>query len=106
MEPNELEKAADDALDELEELDEENVVYLTDEDGQEVACELLDEVSYNGAVYVVLLPLDDESGEVAILRMEDASGDEARYAAVDDDSELEAVFAIFREQNEENFHFE
>ncbi len=98
MEPNEL----DEELDEQEELDEENIVCLTDEEGQEVPCELLDSFEYRGACYYVMLPLDDEAGGVVILR----GTDDENLEPVEDDGEAEAVFAQFRARNEEKFAFE
>ena len=49
-----------DEIFEEEEID--NIIYLSDEDGNEVAFEFLDIVEYGGEEFVVLLPTDDDGG--------------------------------------------
>lgn len=78
--------------------EEMDVITLTDEDGVEAEFALLDIISYEGADYVVLLPLpDDESGEVEILKAEPIEGDDEMqdYVSVDDEAVLDAVFNLF-----------
>lgn len=90
-----------------EEMD--NIITLTDETGAEAQFEYLDLVTYEGADYVVLLPLpDDESGEVVILKVESIEGNDEMedYVSVDDEATLEAVFDIFRERYEDEIDFE
>ena len=63
----------------LELLDEEeldNLVYLSDEDGNEVAFEYLDSVEYEGEEYVVLISTDEDDDEVVILKVEPTPDDE------------------------------
>ena len=86
----------------------DNVVVLNDEDGNEVQFEFLDLIEYNGAEYVVLLPVDelDDSGEVVILQLEETeSEDEESYISVDDDETLNKVFGIFKEKYKDEFNF-
>ena len=57
-----------------EELD--NIIVLNDEEGQEVKFEFLDLVELDDEEYVVLLPIseegvEDDDGEVVILKLED-----------------------------------
>lgn len=99
-------------MDENEELEmnEElnNIITLNDEDGQEVQFEFLDLIEYNSEEYVILLPLEetDEAGEVVILKVEHTEyEDEESYVGVEDEEELNAVFAIFKDKFKDEFNF-
>lgn len=83
----------------------DNIITLQDEDGQDVAFEFLDLVIYEDKEYVVLLPAEDDSGEVVILQLEEEDEDGESYAGVEDDDVLEAVFHIFKERHKEDFNF-
>ncbi|MBR5783028.1 MAG: DUF1292 domain-containing protein [Clostridia bacterium] len=87
----------------MEEMD--NIIALTDDEGNEVEFEFLDLIEYDGKEYVVLLPLDDDEGQVVILLIENADTDEESYASVDDDEELMQVFNLFKEKNKDEFNF-
>ena len=93
-------------MDENEELN--NIITLNDEDGQEVQFEFLDLIEYNEEEYVILLPLEEteEAGEVVILKVEHTeSEDEESYVGVEDEEELNAVFAIFKDKFKDEFNF-
>ena len=90
----------------LEEL--ESIVTLTDENGNEVSFEYLDLIEYQGAEYVVLLPVEgEEDDEVQILKVEPIPGseDEESYVSVEDEEVLFAVFDIFKEHFADDFDF-
>ncbi|MBQ7826563.1 MAG: DUF1292 domain-containing protein [Clostridia bacterium] len=91
-------------------MENDNIIVLTDEDGVDVEFEFCASIEYQGNEYVVLLPTDDDDGEVVILQvMEDADADEddeATYVGVDDEEVLQAVFEIFKEQAGDEFDFE
>ena len=89
-----------------EELD--NIIVLNDEEGNEVQFEFLDLIEYNNEEYVILLPLEEteEAGEVVILKVENTeSEDEESYVGVEDEEELNAVFAIFKDKFKDEFNF-
>ena len=91
----------------MEEL--ENIVVLTDENGNEVSFEYLDLIEYEGAEYVVLLPVEgNEDDEVQILKVEPIPGsdDEESYVSVDNEETLFAIFAIIKEHFADEFDFE
>lgn len=91
----------------LEEL--ESIVTLTDENGNEVSFEYLDLIEYQGAEYVVLLPVEgNEDDEVIILKVEAIPGndEEENYVSVEDEETMYAVFDIFREHFADEFDFE
>lgn len=90
--------------------DEEEVdslVYLSDEEGNETAFEYLDSVEYNGEEYVVLISADESEDEVVILKVEETPDDEEieNFISVDDETTLNAVFEIFKENNKDYFNF-
>lgn len=93
-------------MDENEELN--NIIILNDEDGQEVQFEFLDLIEYNEEEYVILLPVEEteEAGEVVILKVEHTESDEEEsYVGVEDEEELNAVFAIFKDKFKDEFNF-
>ena len=85
-------------------LDDDSIITLTDDEGNEVDFLLLDVVEYNGGDFLVLLSLeeeaDDEEDNVLILKAEkDAEGNET-FASIDDENVVNAVFELFTEQLE------
>lgn len=94
----------------LDEELEDNIVKLTDENGEEVEFEFLDLIELDENQYVVLLPVEesDEPGEVVILLIEDTDdeeSDEESYVSVDDEETLNKVFAIFKDKFKDEFDF-
>ena len=90
-------------------VDDNNIVLLTDEREDEVAYEFLDLVEYDGREFVVLLPVEgDEEGEVVILEIEDNGEDteEQTYVSIEDEAVLMKVFEIFKEKLRDEFAFE
>ncbi len=96
--------------DENMELENDNIIVLTDEDGVDVEFEFCASIEYEGNEYVVLLPTDDDDGEVVILQViesEDAGeDDEVTYVGVDDEEVLQSVFELFKEQAGDEFDFD
>ena len=92
--------------------EDENIIYLNDENGNEVSFEFLDLIEYDSEQYVVLLPLeniDEDNGEVVILKLEDSEGDDEdleSYVSVDDENVLKEVFKIFKEKFKDEFNFQ
>lgn len=91
--------------------EEDNIVILNDEDGNEVKFEFLDLVELDDEEYVILLPVIDdgveEEGEVVILKVEDTDEDseEESYVSVEDEEILNKVFKIFKERFKDDFDF-
>ena len=89
------------------EMELDNIITLQDENGEDVRFEFLDLVEYAGNEYVVLLPVEDDDGQVVILQLEEGDDDEVEnYVGVDDDETLNAIFAIFKEKFKDEFKFE
>ncbi len=90
------------------EIQDENIITLTDDEGNDVEFFLLDVVEYKDEDYMVMIPLDgddeddeeEDEDEVVILKVIH-DGDEEIYSGVEDEETLNAVFEIFQEQNAE-----
>ena len=90
------------------------IISLSDEDGTEHEFEVLDDVDYNGARYLALLPVYDDpgemlrdSGELVILKAvpgEDPTDEE--YEEIPDDAEYEDVAALFADRLQDLFEIE
>lgn len=78
--------------------EQEGIITLTNENGEEVEYQLIDSITYENAEYVVLLPVDEEDCEVVILAVEADDDEMENYVAVDDEEILEGVYEIFKER--------
>ena len=88
-------------------MEETNIITLTDEAGNNVDFEVIDLIDYDGKQYVVLLPAEDdedEAGEVVILSYEN-DGENDIFLSIEDDNELNEVFAVFMERAKDRFNF-
>ena len=94
-------------MSEREEMQEEldNIIVLTDDEGNDVEFEWLDTINMNDQTYVVVLPTEDDAEEVVILKMEQED-EEDTFVGLEDEDEINAVFEEFKEKNKENFDFE
>ena len=77
-------------------MDEENIIVLNDENGNEIEYEFLDLISYRQKEYVVLLPLKDFDDQVVILQVEAADEETENYISVENEFVLNTVFALFK----------
>lgn len=94
-------------MSEKEEMQEEldNIIVLTDDEGNDVEFEWLDTVEVNDKTYVVVLPTEEDSEEVVILKIE-SEEEEDTFVGLEDEEEINTVFEVFKEKNKENFDFE
>ena len=86
-----------------------DIITITDEDGTEYVLEVLAVMELDGTDYYALIPAelgnDEEEAEVSILKAVDEDGEEI-LCAIEDEDELERVYAvmmeeIFKEDDEE-----
>lgn len=82
--------------------DEDSFITLTDEDGNEVDFLLLDVMTYEGADYMVLMPLTDEDGdedeeELFFLRAEKTEDGEV-YSSIEDEALLSAIADAYEQE--------
>ena len=91
----------------MEMMDEElDLVTLTDEDGNSMDFEFLATYECKGKAYAVLLPLDENDNDVVILEvLEDEEEGELLYNNVEDETILQTVFEMFKEEFKDEFNF-
>ena len=82
--------------------DEDSFITLTDENGNEVDFLLLDVLTYEGADYMVLMPLSDEDGEedeeeLFFLRAEKTDEGEV-YSSIEDENLLNAIADAYEKE--------
>ena len=85
-------------------LEDENLLTLTDENGNEETFEYLDVIEYEGKEYLLLLPTD-ESGEIVILEIEPVDEENENYLPIEDEAVLTAVYNILKEKYADEFEF-
>lgn len=85
---------------------ENNIMTLTDENGNEETYELLDLIVENNIEYGVFMPLNDSEKEVLILRVYESNEEENRtsYSVIDDEL-AEKIFEIFKRRNKDKIDF-
>lgn len=85
--------------------EQEGIITLTNENGEEIEYELVDSITYENAEYVVLLPVEDGDCEAVILAVESDGDEMENYVAVDDEEILEGVYEIFKERFADQLDF-
>ena len=85
--------------------EEVSILTLTDENGEDADFEYIDSIEYEGKEYLVLIPVEDESGEIVILEIEPVDEETENYLSVDDEDVLNAVFGIFKEKYKDVLNF-
>ena len=86
--------------------EEESILTLTDENGEDIGFEYLDCIEFQGKEYLILTPADSEEMEVVILEIEPVDEENENYLAVEDETVLDAVYAIFKERYKDVLNFE
>lgn len=88
-------------LNNVDDVEDDNVVVLTDENGEEIEFEIVGEYEKDGNKYFAMLPpesddSDDDIIEYVILKLavDEESGEEY-FVSVDDDDELDDVADYF-----------
>lgn len=84
----------------------ENIIELTDEEGNIIQIEILDHIEYKENMYIVVIAVDEDADEVGILRCEGESNNHDSYAPVEDEEIENAVYELFKERNKESFDIE
>ena len=89
----------------LEDEELDNILTLTDENGEEADFEYLDTIEYQGKEYIVLIPVEDDANEIIILEVQPVDEELENYVAVTDEAILDAVYAIFKERFKDVLEF-
>ena len=88
---------------------QDNIVFLQDEEGNDVPFEFLDLMEFQGKEYVIFLPVEpeeDEEGMVQIFEIQDTDEpDMEMYVSVEDEAVLYQVFEFFKEKFKDDFEF-
>lgn len=77
-------------------MNEENIVVLVDEEGNELEHEIVFTFSFEEREYAVLLPLDD-SDEAVVYRMQETENDEFLFEFIEDDDEFDRVAQAYED---------
>ena len=85
--------------------EEESILTLTDENGEDMEFEYLDCIEYQGIEYLILMPLSEESAEIVILEIQPVDEENENYVAVEDEAILDAVYGIFKERYKDVLNF-
>ena len=79
-------------------------ITVTDEDGNDIELEMLDDLEYNGQTYMAFCPAVEEGADedsedygLVILKTIEENGEEL-FCSVDDEEELVAVYDKFMEE--------
>ena len=84
--------------------EEESILTLTDENGEETNFEYLDCIEYEGKEYLVLMP--EDSNEIVILEVQPVDEENENYISVEDENILAAVYGIFKDRFKDVLEFE
>lgn len=88
--------------------DSENLIVLTDDDGNDVVFEWLDVVECDGESYGVFLPLEETSednDDVVILHIVEGDDGNDVFECIEDDELVLKLFDMFKANNEDKFTF-
>ncbi len=91
-------------IDEFE--NDDALITLTDDEGNEVEFEFLDVVEYDGDEYIVLIENDEDADEVVILKINALDEENEEYVSIDDEEVLQTVFDMFKKKYDGEINFE
>lgn len=92
---------------EMEEFDENDIITLTDEEGNQIQALFLDTVEFEGQEYAALMTMQsEESGEILIFRIEESEYEDMDdYVTVEDERILQAVYETVKERFSDELSF-
>ena len=91
----------------IEEFENEDaLITLVDDEGNEVEFEFLDVVEYEGEEYIVLIENDEDADEVVILKIHPIDDNTEEYVSIDDEDLLQKLFDIFKKKYEGEINFQ
>jgi len=85
--------------------EEESLLTLTDENGNDEVFEYLDCLEYQGKEYLILSPQEDP-GQIVVLEIQPIDEENENYLAVEDDAVAQAVYDLFKEKYKDILTFE
>ncbi len=90
---------------ELNEEEYDDVVVMTDEDGNEFLYDIAARIEKDENEYVVLVPQDEEDDEVVILKSVLVDDETEELVAEENEEITDAVFEEFKELFKDEFNF-
>ena len=87
-------------------MEDEELLVLTDENGNEQSFAYLDVIEYEGTEYLFLTPAESEDMEVVILEIEPVDEETENYLAIEDEALLDTLFDLFKEKFADVLEFE
>lgn len=85
--------------------EDDSILTLTDENGQDTQFEYMDCIAYEGKEYLLLMPLETQENEIVILEIQPVDQENENYLAVEDEAVLDAVYGIFKERYKDVLNF-
>lgn len=85
----------------------EDLIYLYDEDGNEIPFEFLDYIEQDYCKYVALLPLagDLDQAEVLILQVVENDDGSQDFDIIEDRKLLDALYRKFQDDHKDDYNF-
>lgn len=72
--------------------EEQNIVEITDEEGNATQCEVYDVIEFEDKTYALLLPLDEDEEDAELIVLEYIEeGDECYFQNIEDEEEFDRV---------------
>ena len=81
--------------------EKDNIVLLTDDEGNEVEFEHIDSIELNDNFYVILLPVKEPDDGVVILKFDIDEDENEILVGIDDDDEAQQVLDAYNASIEE-----
>ena len=87
-------------------MEDENIIVIQSDDGDELRLEVMDIIYHEDSNYVCGMSADDmDSDEVIIMRLNPINDEEDELLPIESEEELETVFSLFKERNRDLFEF-
>ena len=81
----------------------ENLIEITDDDGNVIKCELYDIIEFENQQYALLTEADSEEDEPEVVLMKyTEEGEDSYFETIDDDDEFERVSNYIENLDDEN----
>ena len=85
-----------------------SIISMLDEDGESIEFAVLDEASYNGTDYLLVLEnesINDDDAEAVIIKAIKTEGEDVIYEFIEDDEEFNAVAGLFQDNDDYDLEF-
>lgn len=86
-------------------MEENNIIMLEDEDGNQIEFEAIDVFEFNTVTYFALVEVpaegEEESDEVLIMKVDDTDDENPELVMVEDEDELSEAFNEFLRRGDE-----